>query len=157
MKALKALTSIILIISLFAISCNTKTKTNESTENFDWLLGQWQRTNEEQGKTTFENWEKTARFSYSGIGFTMQDGDTVKQEKMKLIKQNGTWDLIVKVPEETESVTFEIIESNQSSFTCINDSIDFPNQIKYWTDNNQLKATVSGTDLNISFEFEKIE
>ena len=141
-----------LVIFLFAISCNNKTN-----ENFDWLLGQWQRTNEEQGKTTFEDWKKTAEFSYSGIGFTLQDGDTVKKEKMKLIKQNGTWDFVVKVPEETDAVIFEMTESNKSSFTCINDSIDFPNRIKYWTENNHLKATVSGIDLNAPFEFKKIE
>lgn len=97
-------------------------------------MGQWQRANEEQGKSTFENWKKTSAFGYSGIGFTMQNGDTEKQEKMRLIKQNGTWDLIVKVPEETEEVTFAITESNPNSFICINDSINFPNRIKYWTD-----------------------
>lgn len=157
MKTQKIVTTVVLVFSLIAVSCNIKTKSNEKSENFDWLLGQWQRTNEEQGKSTFENWEKTSDFSYSGIGFTMQNGDTIKQEKMKLLKQNGAWDLIVKVPEETKDVTFAITESNQNSFTCVNDSIDFPNQIKYWIENNKLKATVSGTDLKISFEFEKTE
>lgn len=120
-------------------------------------MGKWQRTNEEQGKSTFENWERTTDFGYSGIGFTMQNGDTIKQEKMKLFKQNGNWYLIVKVPEELENVTFAMIESNQYSFICTNDSIDFPNRIKYWAENKKLKATVSGNDLKIPFEFVKSE
>jgi hypothetical protein len=157
MKAQTLLTILTIVISLFTFSCNTKIKSQEKPENFDWLIGQWERTNEEQGKTTFENWDKISDFSYSGIGFTMQDGDTIKQEKIRLIKQNDTWDLIVKIPEETKDITFELTDFTHNSFTCINDSINFPNQIKYWTENNKLKATVSGADLNIPFEFEKIK
>lgn len=55
MKTILKFTAIILIALGFTM-CNSKQ--NESTENFDWLLGKWQRTNEKQGKTTFENWEK---------------------------------------------------------------------------------------------------
>ncbi|NDV15725.1 hypothetical protein GO009_06770 [Muricauda sp. TY007] len=139
------------------MSCSTKTTSNEKPEHFDWLLGRWQRTNEAQGKATFENWVKTTEFSYLGIGFILQDGDTIKQERMELVKHYDAWHLKVKVPEETETVTFKMTGSNQNSFICMNDSIDFPNRIKYWKENKKLKATVSGTGLNIPFEFEKIE
>ena len=65
MKTILKFTAIILIAFVFTM-CNSKQ--TESTENFDWLLGKWQRTNEEQGKTTFENWEKTNNSEYNGIG-----------------------------------------------------------------------------------------
>ena len=55
------------------ISC-----TNPSTESFDWLVGEWQRTNEKEGRETFEMWNKVTDYEYSGFGVTLQDGDTLK-------------------------------------------------------------------------------
>jgi len=159
-KALKI--TIGLIITLIILSCNTTIKEkkddlNKQVENFDWLLGKWKRLNEDIDRETFENWEKINNSEYSGIGFTMQNGDTIKQEKINLIRQNGKWDLIVKVPEDIKSITFKMTDLDKDSFTCENDSLDFPKLIKYWKDGLKVKALVSGKDLEIPFEFEKIK
>jgi len=85
-----------IFVYLFVIvllSCNqsgkegvkSETKSTEvatTTENFNWLLGNWKRLDEEAGKETFEIWEKLSSKEYVGIGFTMQNGDTIKQEKI---------------------------------------------------------------------------
>ena len=158
----------IVLIGVLIISCNNYKKENKKTtekpttltekaENFDWLLGKWKRLDEEEGKETFENWKKIREFEYSGIGFTMQHGDTIKQEKIKLTKTNGKWNLIVKVPEETESITFNGVSHNETEFTCENNELDFPNRIKYWKNGNKMNATVSGGEMKISFEFEKLK
>jgi len=128
----------------------------EKSENFDWLLGKWKRLNEEEGKETFENWNKINDTEYSGIGFTMQNGDTIKQEKIRLTKTSGKWNLTVKVPEEPESITFNGISHNETEFTCENNEIDFPNKIKYWKNGNRINAMVSGGEMEIPFEFEKL-
>lgn len=161
MRTLNSIIIISIITSFAFVSCNTnrKSKVNkisQKSENFDWLLGKWKRNNEEQGKETFENWGKISNSEYSGIGFTMQKGDTIKQEKINLIKQNGKWDLIVKIPEETESLIFKMTDLDKDSFTCENDSLDFPKMIKYWKDGLKIKALVAGKDLEIPFEFEKV-
>ena len=159
---------LILLVGILLFSCNPKNKSNSGTtskktdlapktENFDWLLGEWKRNNEEPEKETFENWKKINSSEYSGIGFTMQNGDTIKQEKIKLIKLNGKWNLIVKVPEESESITFKMTELKSDAFTCENDSLDFPKRIKYWKNGEKISALVSGDDLEIPFEFEKIK
>ncbi|MEN8125172.1 MAG: hypothetical protein ABFR32_08575 [Bacteroidota bacterium] len=163
--------TLILLTGILLFSCNQKNKTKSETtesktdlnsrieidENFDWLTGKWRRMNEETGKETFENWNKVSPTEYSGIGFTMQNGDTVKQEKIIIVRQNGKWDLIVKVPQETESITFKIAELKNDQFTCINDSLDFPKQIKYWKTGEKINALVAGDSLKIEFEFERIE
>ena len=158
---------LILLIGILIISCNQSKKKNQQTEeksttmtekseNFDWLLGKWKRLNEEEGKETFENWEKVKETEYSGIGFTMQNGDTIKQEKIRLNKTNGKWNLTVKVPEESESITFYGTNHNENKFTCENTEIDFPNKIKYWKNGNKINAMVSGGEMKISFEFERM-
>ncbi len=104
---------IIVFIGILIISCNQNEKNDSDSEkqqseiekepnNFDWLLGEWKRLEEEEGKQTFESWTKNSEIEYSGIGFTMQHGDTIKQERIRLIENDGNWNLVVKTPDETK-------------------------------------------------------
>ena len=154
MKSILKIAAIILIALSFTM-CNSKQ--TESTENFDWLLGKWQRTNEEQGKTTFENWEKTNNSEYNGIGFTIQNNDTISQETMKIVETNGKWNLLVKTPDEKDFIKFEMTEIADDKFECKNDILDFPKLIKYWKNGDKMNAIVSGDSLKLSFEFERIK
>ena len=134
-----------------------KTDENVVNENFDWLLGNWKRNNEEKGKETFEVWKKSSNYEYSGIGFTMQNNDTLKQEKIKLIKIDKKWILEVKPQDEVESIIFNITSYNELEFVCENKELDFPKLIKYWKNGNRINALVSGDDMEILFEFERID
>ena len=157
----------ILTISMMLLfSCNQKEQKGAKelnseqkleSQNFDWLLGKWKRNNEEKGKETFEKWDKINDSEYHGIGFTMQNGDTISQEKIKLIKTNDKWNLVVKTPEEKESTLFSMSEMGNNKFVCTNDSIEFPNRIEYWKNGEKMNALISGDSLKISFEFEKIK
>lgn len=156
---------LILLVGFILLSCqqngkeSTPSTTKESTlktDNFDWLLGNWKRLGEEEGKETFENWKKISHTEYSGLGFTMQRGDTIKQEKIRLIKSDENWDVIVKVPEEAASVTFKGISHTENQFICENNEIDFPNKIKYWKQDDKIHASVSNAEMDILFEFERI-
>ncbi|WP_405294972.1 hypothetical protein [Algibacter sp. Ld11] len=158
----------VLCIAILFLSCNETKKENVQADlkptiinkefkNFDWLLGKWKRLNEEEGKATFENWEKISETEYSGIGFTMQNADTIKQENIGLVKVGKHWNLVVKVPEEMQSVTFKGVAHAADEFTCENNIIDFPNKIKYWKHGDHMYAIVSGGEMQIEFEFEKLE
>jgi len=155
----------IICIAVMVIACKKEernTNTNKTSiiskksENFDWLLGQWKRLDEEKGKETFENWEKHSDTEYWGIGFTLQNNDTIKQERIKLKKENKSWNLMVKTPDEAEATVFKMTTFDANKFICENTAIDFPNRIKYWKTDNYLNATVSNTEIIISFKFKKI-
>lgn len=150
-----------LLLTAFALTtCNTKQNDQKSTtqpENFDWLLGNWKHINEEEGKETFENWKKTNETEYKGIGFTLQNSDTLSQEEMKLIQTNGKWNLLVKTPHEKDFIKFEMTEIADDNFECKNDTLDFPKLIKYWKNGDKMNAIVSGDSLKLSFEFERIK
>jgi hypothetical protein len=150
------------ILTAFTLTmCNTKQNdqksTTQPTENFDWLLGNWKRTNEEKGKETFENWKKANDNEYKGIGFTLQNRDTLSQEQMKLIQTNGKWNLLVKTPDEKDFIKFEMTEIADDKFECKNDTLDFPKLIKYWKNGDKMNAIVSGDSLKLSFEFKRIK
>ena len=163
MKKYLGIIALLIISSLFLGSCaentNKETKTkveeNKSTENFDWLLGDWKRNNEEAGKATFEVWTKISSYEYYGIGFTMQNNDTLKQEKIRLIKSGGEWDLKVQPQDELSPITFKMTSYTDQEFICENKELDFPKSIKYWKEGKKIKAIVSGDDMEIAFEFER--
>ncbi|WP_437918783.1 DUF6265 family protein [Sphingobacterium sp. LRF_L2] len=155
----------ILFVSLLILSCNQAKKTNqtentasttENNESLDWLVGNWKRSNEEAGKETYEYWKKINPTQYSGIGFTLQKGDTISQEKMDIIESDGKWNLFVKMPAEKEATKFMLIELKKNGFTCVNDSIDFPNNIQYWMEGEKLKAKISNEEMEIPFDFVRI-
>lgn len=160
--------NLIYIAILFLVmSCNgnkKETSNHEETQlnkeellgNFDWLLGKWKRLDEEQGKETFENWIKNSDIEYSGIGFTMQNNDTIKQEIIKLKKEGHSWNLMVKTPDEAESTIFKMTLYNSKEFICENNEIEFPNKIRYWQTGKNMHASVSNSEINIPFEFEKL-
>lgn len=153
--------TLILSVIILLISCNQKTKPKSEsvlnkTEDFDWLLGKWKRLNEKEGKETFEYWKKINDTKYLGVGFTIQNGDTVQKEKIQLIKTSEKWNLIVSSLGESKPSTFEGLEHNKNEFTCINNDIDFPNKIKYWKNGDKINASVSGKNIKILFEFEKL-
>ena len=157
-------TRIILLIAVTILSFSNCTK-NESkvkieektiNENFDWLLGNWKRVNEVEGKATFEIWKKNSNSEYSGIGFTIQNNDTIKQERIHLIKLGEKWVLEVQPQDEPEPIKFNMTSYNEHEFICENKILDFPKLIKYWKNGDRINALVSGDDLELSFEFERI-
>ena len=155
------------LIGILLFSCNQTSKSSKESKNkntefisnseksFDWLIGKWKRTNEEQGKETFEIWKKTSESEYKGIGYIMQNNDTIWQEEMLLSNTDRKWKLKIKNPEE-EAITFKNTDLNDNSFSFQNHDIDFPNEISYRKNGNKISATVAGGDTKIEFEFEKL-
>lgn len=143
--------------STISTSDSQTSKQSNISENFNWILGNWKRVNESPGKETFERWEKNSETAYSGIGYTLQNGDTINSEKMQLIKVKDRWDLHVNLPEEINPTIFTGINKSSNQYICENPSNDFPTQIKYWREGNKLHALISGDGMEIPFVFEKLK
>lgn len=162
---------VILLIGILVISCNqgkneksktaeNATKLTEVTDNFDWLLGKWKRINEEIGKETFENWDKKSNTEYVGFSYTTQKGDTIYQEKFRLVKSNTNWSFEIELKGETVPSTFKMTSFSAHEFICENNKKNFPNRkadspnkIKYWTNKEKLYATISGKKIEIQFVY----
>ncbi|WP_313263490.1 DUF6265 family protein [Sphingobacterium sp.] len=150
------LCKVLVPLSIFLVFVQCMGSEHDPSENFDWLLGKWQRTNETQGKKTFEYWVKINDAEYAGLAFTLHNSDTVNQEKMALLKSDGNWQLKVKTTDEKDFIAFEMTMQKDGLFECNNDSLPFPKKITYWRDGEKLKANVAGDSLQIPFEFSKI-
>jgi len=121
---------------------------------FDWLLGNWERTNDSEGNKTYEYWSKKSSTEYIGLGCTLKGKDTIFKENIHLIKEKETW--VLKVIGVNEAPTlFPISSISSTSFTCKNPENEFPKKIIYVLEEGKLKAVISDNDTNISFLFKK--
>lgn len=153
------------LISILLAACGSSstvqeqpTETEEaSSENFDWLLGKWKRIDEKPEYRTFENWEKLGANEYRGIGFIMQQTDTMSWENMTLQTTDGGWQLAVSLMDDTSATVFELIAIDGTSFTCKNDSNDFPDHIRYWFENGDLHAEIWNAEMTVPFQFVRNE
>jgi len=146
-------------ISTKTTTTEIKTKVAESDtglseKNLYWILGNWKRANEKDGKETYEFWKRKAPNHFVGLGFTLQGRDTVFKENMRLMPINGTWSLEVTGVNETPTL-FPITEYVDKSFKCENNKNDYPKNIVYQIKGNQLQAVISGGGPDVSFLFDK--
>jgi len=139
----------LVLIVIALCSCNKIQETQ-----FDWLLGNWERTNDSEGNKTYEYWAKKSDTEYIGFGCTLKNKDTVFKETIRLIKEKEQW--IFKVIGVNESPTlFPISSLTKTSFTCKNPENEFPKQIVYSLEEGYLKAVISSNDILVPFLFKK--
>ncbi|MFK8103993.1 MAG: DUF6265 family protein [Saprospiraceae bacterium] len=161
MKAL--VYSLIFCLTLLMISCNSdapamKTTSGEkgtvTASNLDWMVGAWKRTNNEEGKQTFEYWEKTPDGTYDGFAYTLVGKDTAFQEIMELKPQEDIWQLTVSGVNEAPTV-FVFTDHRPLRFVCENPDNEFPQRISYSRHADKLSAIITGGRMKITFLFEK--
>lgn len=128
----------------------------ETVQNFDWLVGNWIRTNEKDGKETYENWIKKSSSEYTSHGFTLKDNDTVWQEKVRLAQSGADWNFSVTAPGEAQETVFKLTQVKTETFTCENQQNEFPKIIRYLKKGESLYAVISGGGTEIPFEFKRL-
>lgn len=136
----------LVMLLLMSFSC--------SSENFDWLCGSWVRINDEEGYRTYENWTKNSFTEYLGLGCTLQDGDTVFKENLRLLKTGDEWNLEVTGVNENPTL-FLLVNRTGNGFICENKHNEFPKLIEYSRQDSLLVAKISGGDTEISFHFKR--
>ncbi len=139
---------LLLLVNLL-VSCSEEQKTD-----YDWLLGQWERTNNAEGKTTFEQWTKVSNQQLEGLGFTLMGTDTTFKELMTLHQVKGNWQLDIRGVNETLTI-FTITEHDSASFVAENPNHDFPKKIVYYKTASGFSASVSNDEMEIEFDFMK--
>ena len=138
----------LLIITALS-ACNTLQETQ-----FNWLLGNWERTNDSKGNKTYESWTKKSDTKYIGLGYTLKNKDTVFKENIHLIKKKEQWVFKVIGVNETPTL-FPLSNISLTSFTCNNPENEFPKQIIYSLEGKNLKAVISADRTSIPFLFKK--
>jgi len=133
---------------LILFSCSEKPKKQEQPS---FLIGNWVRTNDKKGDTTYEFWKK----DFKGIGFTLKGKDTIFKEVLSIIHLHDALFLEVKDIHQKPTL-FKFTNQTDTSFVCENSRNEFPKKITYFKEKQQLKAIVSSGDFKISFVFSRL-
>jgi hypothetical protein len=140
--------TVVFFIILICISCSKE----KSSQYPTFLIGNWERLYEKEGKKTFEIWNA----DFKGLGFTLKEKDTVFKEILSIVTINDTLTLKVEGVNPTPTL-FKITHQTDTSFVSENPTHDFPTKIEYWLENKRLKAKVSNKEFGIDFVFKKKE
>ncbi len=151
-------TALILLSSfvLLLCSCKEKVKQPPVTTEFDYLIGDWERTNSKGGSATSEHWRAVTSEDLRGHGYTIEDEDTVFNERMRIYKKQEQWMLSINGPNENPTL-FKITQHTNSAFTAVNPDNEFPKVITYSYFDDVLTATISAEDTEIPFIFWRME
>lgn len=152
------------VIGIWLISCDQRAGKEESQKSdlkeksaqFDWLVGEWERSNGEPDKQTYEYWDKTHDTIYSGLGYTILKEDTTFKEHLRLVKVDENWRLHVLSKEQGIATKFEVTSMSQDGFVAENPNNEFPKKIEYFREKETLKARISNSEMEVLFEFNPI-
>lgn len=143
----------VLLLLVLVIGFSLKIGAQPSNPNFDWLVGNWLRTNEQAGMRTVENWVKVSVGEYHGFSCTVKETDTVWQEKVVLHLVDKQWHYAVTGKDALRPTTFILIKIEKTGFVAHQPENDFPKYITYNRDKNRLNAWISDEKKKIPFEF----
>lgn len=152
----KVMKNLIFILILCLTACKQKREQSSINTEFDYLIGDWERTNEKEGNITFEHWKAINSNQLKGHGYTLKAKDTVFNERMTLHKKNEVWTLSVVGPNE-EPTLFKVTSKEENSFIAQNPENEFPKEIKYFYFDDVLTAKVSAGEMEVSFIYWRME
>ena len=97
----------------------------------------------------------------TGVGFSIEEGDTVLSENLYLKKFEDTWAYIA-LPENQTITLFALTEYSESKFIFENNEHDYPQRIIYeFTADGKLNAAtegmIDGELMRRDFSFVRIE
>lgn len=146
-----------IIIAIVLLGCKAPSdqKPVSTKANFDFLVGQWVRTNESEGVVTKEQWVKKSDDIYVSHAYSVENTDTIFQEFASIKRSGDTWNMEVRMPQEDTVTIFEMQDFTDSTFVVVNDKNAFPKMIKYANRKGNLYAIISGGGPDIEFFFTK--
>jgi len=92
----------------------------------------------------YEEWKVINDSELTGIGFSIEEGDTIISEKLYLKKFADTW-AYVALPVNQTITLFALTEYSESKFVFENKEHDYPQRIIYeFTADGKLNAAIEG-------------
>lgn len=149
----------VLLLIIFVLQELGTAQNNKAPRIADlfWLLGKWERTNEQNGRYSLEEWSRKDTLSYQGTGLTIQINDTVFKEELSLIKEGNAIFYVAEVAHNPAPVKFKLTSLKGTKAIFENPDHDFPKKITYLLENKKkLKVQIEGDGKRVDFNFKKV-
>lgn len=147
---------IMLPLTCFYTWSNTDCK---SIDEIAWIIGEWQQANirKTNAKVTHENWQRVSESTLEGVGFTLDENDSVLfQESLRIVAMQDQLFYIAKVNGNPLPIAFKADSCDKNHVKFQNLSHDFPNVIHYTHTQAGLQVAVEANDgKGFTLEFER--
>ena len=122
-------------------SCHAQDKTSN---RLDWLCRTWH--GKAGGYPFYETWKQTGPGTWIGQGYTIVNGDTVVQEKLRILDL-GDYLVYISIAGKQVPILFTCIEQANGRWVFENREHDFPQRIFYYLqDDGSLMAGIEGEE-----------
>ncbi|MBU1368647.1 MAG: hypothetical protein KJ578_05500 [Bacteroidetes bacterium] len=142
--------SVFLLVFGLAFSSCTPTKT---TDDIYQLAGDWKSTT---GPLFYESWKISADSSLAGIGFSINDADTLVIEKMRIERWGDSlvFSAVADKQNAGEAIAFGLAKTETNGWVFENLLHDYPNRIIYRILNDSImEARIENTAGNKARDF----
>jgi Domain of unknown function (DUF6265) len=104
--------------------------------------GKWKMNSDKM--EYYEDWELVNETELVGIGFSIEEGDSILSEQLYLKKFAEQW-AYVAIPDNQAITLFALQEFSQNKFSFENKEHDFPQRIIYeFKGDDQLEVAIEG-------------
>lgn len=142
----------ILVVGLiiFVLSSCYRPTARESMQDLRQLNGTWSSSE----RILFnEYWNIKSDTLLSGLGYSLQDNDTVFKEELKIFYRDGRVFYGAKVGDSDQFILFKLTKAGKNNWIFENHEHDYPNRISYKIDNDRLVANTTNSNGNKKIEF----
>ncbi len=135
---------LIFILLIFSFtSSQDKNSMDERFQKLSWIIDRWISPPGES--ITYENWVKIDDSTFSGESHTVENGDTVFSEQLRIEKIGDDVYYTAIVKHNPGPVHFKLVELGENKAVFENPEHDFPNRITYMLkDDGSLYARIEG-------------
>lgn len=128
--------------------CSLTSAAEEADRNrLDWLTGCWQGDD----GVTREVWSNSEDGYYFGYSVVTKESHVIFFEQMRI--NSGPVPIFNAYPAGEGPFPFAATDISETSVTFANPDHDFPQMIKYWREDDRLRATISAIDGSSAGEF----
>ncbi|CAN5610234.1 hypothetical protein BH11BAC2_BH11BAC2_24350 [soil metagenome] len=152
------------LVFMVMSTCSSVNAQQNDLNKFKPICGKWQLTGSKE--PVFEEWNCIKPDVFTGKSYTLtESGDTLLNEKIKLVMNNGQVFYIPEVMGQNKEapIPFKLVNNEVTHWIFVNKSHDFPQQIEYsYNGADQLKAIISGANADgkvkrIEFNFTRVK
>lgn len=134
----------------------TSRQTKKDFKKLSWILSTWERTNVRAGTTAFETWQKQSDYVFTGTGISMKGSDTTFVEHLRIEIKDDKVYYVADVKANAAPTYFHMTEISEHGFKSVNPEHDFPKEISYTLNGDDLTAVISdGEQKKMGFVFKR--
>jgi hypothetical protein len=148
------------VFFLLSVSSVAVSVDHVSVARMSWMSGCWSYIGAEPGSG--EQWMKPAGGSILGMSRTIEDGETVAYEFLRIAEDDEGVPALFALPSGQTATTFALLRQSDNEVAFENPGHDFPQRVIYRltpgpTLIGRIEGTVNGEARSVDFPMEKVD